>query len=264
MQRTGPRAHSVQSMYGVTPLPPRQGESSSGETEPHGRQCGMGKVKQSSATDDQQSPPAVSRETDGPAASAGGRLDALPWCGFDVKQAKSRGAAERTALDWGSRCGVLHSSAFHGERFHSPLESSRGTRSSAPPWIRAIRRASTEKGPHSRRWEAPAPCFTANAVVGLAVESSSSQECNRQHGMSTRSLQPKTRRGLMQPEAELYSMTVTNSSSTRNLKGRGPPAHLVVARMQADRLAIQSSRSTAPAKPMFHAKRGSGTLPVHL
>ena len=40
----------MQSMYGVTPLPPRQGESPSGETEPHGRQHGMGKVKQRSAT----------------------------------------------------------------------------------------------------------------------------------------------------------------------------------------------------------------------
>lgn len=69
--------------------------------------------------------------------------------------------------------------------------------------------------------------------------------------------------GLMQPEAELYSITVTNSSSTRNLKGRGPPAHLAVARMQADGLATQSSESAAPAKPMFHAKQGSGTLPVH-
>ena len=69
--------------------------------------------------------------------------------------------------------------------------------------------------------------------------------------------------GMMQPEAELYSITVTNSSSTRNLKGRGPPAHLAIARMQADGLATQSSRSVAPAKPMFHAKQRSGTLPVH-
>lgn len=68
---------------------------------------------------------------------------------------------------------------------------------------------------------------------------------------------------LMQPEAELYSITITNSSSMRNLKGRGPPAHLEVARMQADGLATQSSRSAAPANPMFHAKQGSGTLPVH-
>ena len=110
-----------------------------------------------------------------------------------MKQAQSRGSGTHSS-GLGSRCAVLHSSAFHGERFHSPMESSRGTRSPAPPWTGAIRRAPTEKGPHGRHWEAPAPCFTANAVVGLAVESSSSQECNRQHGMSTRSLQPKTRR----------------------------------------------------------------------
>ena len=69
--------------------------------------------------------------------------------------------------------------------------------------------------------------------------------------------------GVMQPVAEQYSITVTNSSSTRSLNGRGPPTHLAGARMQADGLATQSSRSAAPAKPMFHAKQGSGTLPVH-
>lgn len=30
----------------------------------------------------------------------------------------------------------------------------------------------------------------------------------------------------MQLEAERYSITATNSSSTRNLKGRGPAAHM--------------------------------------
>ena len=59
----------------------------------------------------------------------------------------------------------------------------------------------------------------------------------------------------MQPDALLYSITATNSSFTRNLKGMIPAM-----RMQSldhgRRTPLTVVRAASPATPMFHAKRG--------